>query len=180
MIIVALFKKEIRKLADLNISYIQKGTRTMIGFFHLAILDMIFGESYGKRPFGCFAGCHGAGFMPDGKIYPCARFGSNDQIVLFDSIKRLVYKKNFVKMNSPEVTDTRTFEKCKNCILYKYCNAGCTWSQLDGCKSESCKPIDNVCQLFFSIYEETIRMTHILKDNSNFREMVKMGIKNVG
>jgi uncharacterized protein len=177
---VSLFRKEVKRLADQNIQYMQNGIRSMVGFFQLAILDMLFSESYGKRPFGCFAGCHGAGFMPDGKVYPCARFGSNEKIILFDSIKKLVYKENFRNMTNPQVSDPTSFEKCKNCILYKYCNAGCTWSQLRACTINSCKPVDSVCDLFFSIYEEAIRITHILKDNSIFKDTIKGSIQNIG
>lgn len=177
---VSLFKKEIKLLADQNIKYIQEGIQSSVGFFQLAILDMLFGEAYDKRPFGCFAGCHGAGFMPDGKVYPCARFGSNEKIILFDSLKKLVYKENFTKINDPNVSDIRTFEKCKKCILYNYCNAGCTWSQLGACTKDSCEPIDTICQLFFSVYEEAIRITHELKNNELFRDMIKRSIQNVG
>ena len=173
------FKIEVKKLADQNIEYIKNGVQSMIGFFQLAILDMIFGESYGKRPFGCFAGCHGAGFMPDGKVYPCARFGSNDKIILFDSIKKLKYEKNLSLMKSPQVSDTRAFEKCKSCLLYKYCNAGCTWSQ-GACEGNDCAPIDSVCELFFAVYEEAIRITHELKNDDLFKNMIKGSIQNVG
>lgn len=173
------FRIEIKKLADQNIQYVKDGLQSMIGFFQLAILDMLFGESYGKRPFGCFAGCHGAGFMPDGKVYPCARFGSNQKILLFDSLKKLMYKENLSKMMSPGISDTRSFAKCKECTLYKYCNAGCTWSQ-GACNNASCTPIDQVCELFYAVYEESIRITHELRDNSNFKEMIKRTIKNTG
>lgn len=173
------FKIEVKKLANQNIEYVKSGKHSMVGFFQLAILDMIFGEAVGKRPFGCFAGCHGAGFMPDGKVYPCARFGSNEKILLFDSIKKLAYKENLKKMMSPEVSDTRTFSKCKECTLYKYCNAGCTWSQ-GACDGKACIPIDSICELFFAIYEEAIRITHELKDNRIFKDMIRGSIKNVG
>ena len=174
------FKIEVKKLASRNIQYIKDGTRTMVGFFQLAILDMLFGETYGKRPFGCFAGCKGAGFMPNGKVYPCARFGSNNKYILFDSLNKQIHQNNVDKINSPQVCDTRTFEKCKQCIIKEYCNAGCTWSQLESCGGEKCEPLDNICELFYAIYEQAIRITDELKDNSIFRAMIKDAIKNVG
>ena len=117
--------------------------------------------------------------MPDGKVYPCARFGSNDKIILFDSIKKLKYEKNLSLMKSPQVSDTRAFEKCKSCLLYKYCNAGCTWSQ-GACEGNDCAPIDSVCELFFAVYEEAIRITHELKNDDLFKNMIKGSIQNVG
>lgn len=177
---ISKFRIEVKKLADRNIKYIKDGVRTSVGFFHLAMLDMLFGETYGKRPFGCFAGCHGAGFMPDGKVYPCARFGSNEKYMLFDSINKKIHRDNVNKLTSPQVSDPRSYEKCKECIIREYCNAGCTWSQLKSCGGEKCEPLDTVCELYYSIYEEAIRITDELKDNIIFKEIVKDAIKNVG
>jgi radical SAM protein with 4Fe4S-binding SPASM domain len=177
---VSKFRIEIKKLADTNIKYIKDGTRSMIGFFQLAILDMLFGETYGKRPFGCFAGCNGAGFMPDGKVYPCARFGSNDKYMLFDSVNKKIHKKNIEKLNSPQVSNPKNYEKCQECVIRQYCNAGCTYSQLDNCNGEKCEPLDTVCELYYSLYEEAIRITHELRDNKIFRSIIKDAIRNIG
>lgn len=174
------FKIEIKKLASRNIKYIKEGTQSLVGFFQLAILDMLFGEVYGKRPFGCFAGCHGAGFMPDGKVYPCARFGSNGKYVLFDSLKNQQFPVNIKKMLSPQVCDPRVYEKCQECIIKNYCNAGCTWSQLKQCDNEKCEPLDSICELYHAIYDEAIKMTHELKNSEIFRRMIKRSIANVG
>lgn len=177
---IHVFKNEVKRLANRNIKYIKEGKSTIVGFFRLAILDMLFGEKYGKRPFGCFAGCNGAGFMPDGKVYPCARFGSNQKYVLFDSISKLAFKENILKINSDNICNPKSYEKCQNCVINKYCNAGCTWSQLENGRDEKCIPLDSICELYYSIYEQAINMTTELKQNKIFKEIIVDAIKNVG
>ena len=174
------FKIESRKLADQYIDYINQGIRTSVGFFQLYILDLIFGVVQGKRPFGCFAGNNGAGFMPDGKVYPCARFGSNERYPIADSEKGLVYNTINI-LSSPKVINPIHFDRCKSCIIYKYCNVGCTYEQIqnneNGMYSE---PVDNVCKLFHILYEESMRITNILKDNLLFKDIINGAINNIG
>ena len=74
---VSIYKQECHRLANKVIEYYNKGINANVGIFQLYLLDLVFGEAYGKRSFCCYAGCSGAGFMPDGNVYPCARFGSN-------------------------------------------------------------------------------------------------------
>ena len=176
---ISLFETEIVKLADVVIDYFKQGKPVMVGFFQLYILDLLFGESYGKRPFGCFAGCSGAGFMPNGKVYPCARFGSNDRSPLANSITGELFDTNINLFKSPLVSNPKHFEKCKKCSLYLYCNAGCTFQQLNPDNNISA-PIDSICQLLHMCYEQSIRITKELKNNSLFIGMIKNSIKNVG
>ncbi len=170
-------------LADQMITYIKSGVPTLVGFFQLYILDLLFGAIQGKRPFGCFAGCGGAGFMPDGKVYPCARFGSNELTPIFDSVKGNANPHLDLYMN-PKITNPRTFIKCQDCSLYKYCNAGCTFQQTKDLRFsnqfEPSRPLDSICKLLHILYRESIRITDELKDNELFRDMVKSSIKNVG
>jgi radical SAM protein with 4Fe4S-binding SPASM domain len=177
---VDIFRKEIKELAIQNIKYVQDGKRTIVGFFQLAILDILFGEKYGKRPFGCFAGCNGAGFMPDGKVYPCARFGSNEKYILFDSLTKSAFNENILKINSDKICNPRSYKKCKECVIRNYCNAGCTWSQLENGSGDECVPLDFICELYYSIYDQAIFMVHELKKNKIFKQMIIDAIKNVG
>ena len=52
------FDIEIKRLADKVIEFNKEGIRTTNGLFFLYTLDIIIGKKQGKRPFGCFAGCH--------------------------------------------------------------------------------------------------------------------------
>lgn len=177
---VQLFAIETEKLANVIIEYFNKGKNVMAGFFLLYILDLMFGESYGKRPHGCFAGCHGAGFMPDGKIYPCARFGSNEKFPIADSIEKTIYS-TCDKMKISQFYNPATFTKCQECVLNKYCNAGCSFQQLKpGGKEFESAPVDSICELLKICYSQSMRITRELKDNKLFVEMIKNSIKNVG
>lgn len=178
---IEIYEIECSRLADQVIKYIKSGKRAMVGFFQLYILDLLFGEAYGKRPFGCFAACNGAGFMPNGRIYPCARFGSNNELAIADSHTGEIFE-NIKLLNKPEITNPRTYKKCKECTLYTYCNAGCTWQQIRNSKSQLQKsePLDSICRLLHITYNESIRITEELKNNSLFKDIIRGAVKNVG
>ena len=176
------FDVQAKLLAHQMIKYIKDGRSTMVGFFQLYILDLLFGSVQGKRPFGCFAGCGGAGFMPDGMVYPCARFGSEEVDPIFDTNKNKPYQSLNIYMN-PNLTNPRTFHKCSECTLYKYCNAGCTFEQTKGLRQKHlshAEPIDSICSLLHILYRESIRIVAELKDNQLFKNLVKGSISNVG
>ena len=168
---IALFDVQAKLLADQMIKYIKSGVPTLVGFFQLYILDLLFGALQGKRPFGCFAGCGGAGFMPDGTVYPCARFGSNDEAPVYDSIE-VMELPSLNLYNRPQIVDPRAYTKCQKCILYKYCNAGCTYEQTKGMRSGTtlsfAEPVDSICQLLKILYRESIRIVDELKHNTLF------------
>ena len=79
------FQKNMTELTELVQEYMGNGVFAIPGIYSLYLLDTILTSKNGKRPFGCFAGTHGVGIMPDGKIYPCARFGSHQQMEIADS-----------------------------------------------------------------------------------------------
>jgi len=175
---VLVYKYECKRLANRVIKYYKNGINANVGLFHLYTLDLIFGKIQGKRPFGCFAGCHGAGFMPNGDIYPCARFGTNKSKIIGNSIKKKFYNKSLNYFLKPKVSNPKTFNKCLSCELYKYCNAGCTYEQIKN--SYNAEPLDNVCKLLKITYKETIRITNELKNNKLYKTKLKSLIKNVG
>jgi radical SAM protein with 4Fe4S-binding SPASM domain len=148
---------------------------TLPGIFSLYILDTIAGDRYGKRSFGCFAGCHGGGFMPDGKVYACARFGSEGKYPLFDSVIQKIWDgKAIIALR--EQSNPQYYAKClgvernKPCELYEYCNAGCTFSQFDG---KQCAPVDSVCRLYKACYNQAFRIVDELKDCETFQNLMK-------
>jgi len=161
------FRENCIKLADRYIEEVQKGTYTSIGFFKLHILDAIFGYTYGKRPFSCFAGTHGAVLTSEGDFYPCARFAP----------------KKIMKMNTDfnfsywqDELNPQNFDKCGSCDLYQVCNTGCSYSQIQNGN----KPLDSVCELFHIIEEQSHRIVHELRDNDLFKDILTNSLKNVG
>ena len=161
------FRDECVKLADRYIQEVKKGTFTTIGFFRLHILDAIYGYTYGKRPFSCFAGTHGAVLTSQGEFYPCARFAPK-KIMKMDQNFDFSYWQNELNPQS--------FDKCASCDLYQVCNTGCTYSQIQNGN----KPLDSICELFHIIEEQSHRIVHELKDNDTFRDILLHSLRNVG
>jgi len=175
-----IFNVEIKRLADKMIEYNKAGRRTTNGLFLLYTLDTIIGKKYGKRKFGCFAGTHGAGFTPDGKYFPCARFASGKDYELMDANTKEINYENVNLLKQPKMTDPREFEECQGCSLYNYCNAGCTFSQLKNGNQERAKPIDSVCKLLKMCYRESGRIMKELKDNETYKYAINNSLNNLG
>lgn len=163
---VMAFKHEARKLADRWMHHLNAGTRCSVGFFTLYILDTIFGIMSGKRPFGCFACSHGASVATNGDFYPCARFAAKN-VMKYGPDHDFGYYYNLL--------NPKNYKDCKTCDLYYICNAGCTYSQL----REGNKPVPAVCDLLHILYAEAARITHLMKDNALFRDIIKSQMRNV-
>lgn len=163
---IKIYKEELRKLTDLYIQKIKNGVFCSIGFIRLAILDTLYGLVKGKRPFGCFAGTHGAVLMSNGEIYPCARFASKQILRMSEDFDFNYFQNHF---------NPKNFDKCKECNLKQVCNAGCSYSQV----LNGNKPVDSVCELFHITYTEAFRIVNELKDNTLFCDIVKMWLSNV-
>jgi uncharacterized protein len=175
------FDIEIKRLADKVIEYNRKGIRSNVGLFHLYTLDMIVGRKLGKRPFGCFAGVHGAGYTPDGKYYPCARFASQEEFLLMDANTKSTHNINVEKLLQPKMSDPREMPECIECNLYKYCNAGCTYSQIQYGKDEDrAKPVASVCSLLKMCYRESMRIMKELKDMPSYTDGLYGSLNNLG
>ena len=131
---------------------LSSGVVHSLGIFDLYIADTIAGTKYGKRAFSCFSGTNGCAITPIGVIYPCTRFYSNDKFPLYDCVNDVIYYDNinfFQRSSSSPIY----FDKCKKCSLYKVCNAGCNYSQLECGNFEEFKPVDSVCEMFKKTYK---------------------------
>lgn len=161
------FKVELIRMADKYIEKIKEGQACSVGFLRLAILDTLFGLVKGKRPFGCFAGTHGAVLMSSGEFYPCARFASKKIMKMDEDYNFQYYQEEFNPMN---------FDKCQNCDLKQVCNAGCSYSQV----TNDNKPVDSICEIFHITYEQGLRVVEECKDEPVFQDLILHYIDNVG
>jgi radical SAM protein with 4Fe4S-binding SPASM domain len=162
---IRLFEDQSKELIDYLLNEININNKKELGLpgiYQLIILDIIMAEKMNfKRPFGCFAGINGAGFMHDGTVYPCARFGSEDSRQLIDkdgklNIENLEFMKN--------VADINKFQKCLDCEFYKYCNTGCTYQQM----LNNNNPVDCVCKLFKILYKHVNYFLDNVNDNYKY------------
>lgn len=177
---ISIFDKQSRIVSDMMIEYIRSGKHTMVGYLRLYILDLVMGATQGKRPFGCFSGCHGAAFMPDGNIYPCARFGSEKLFPLGNSYTRQLNINNINTFQQQTVVNPSTFEKCRSCDLYKYCNAGCTFEQFKNGNYNKSVPLDSICSLLKIGYRDAMYVVDQLKDNPDFKILFKQSFNSMG
>jgi len=175
------FKIESRRLVNRIIKYFEDGQNVSVGFYVLALMDMINGQVRAKRPFGCFAGCHGVGYFPNGDWYPCARFGTSKEFMIMDSNNN-IYHDNIKTLLSPKVSDPRVYPVCQDCNLYNFCNAGCTYSQLkidkDGFYIS--EPVKSICDLYHIIYNDTIYLNDSLKHNVSYNQYTNHLTKQLG
>lgn len=175
------FKKELHKLTEKQIQNIKDGKKTLVGFFALAFGDIIGNYTYSKRHFGCFAGVNGLAIFPNNKIYPCGRFGSADRFQLYEMKEDDIVKFDNIIKNNPALYDPHVIDKCKDCDIFQYCNAGCSFSQICGNdENATCKPVDCVCELYKIIYEEFTCMWNEMKENKTFKETLMMLSKRRG
>jgi len=155
------FRVECHRMADQWIKYFDQGKIIVIGMFHLAIRDILLGMTKSKRPFGCFAGTHGAIMSVEGEFYPCARFASKKLLPMSGDQHDFTYWQT--KLNP------RNYSKCKSCKLYKICNAGCSYSQI----RNNNEPVDSICELNHIFYDETLRVAEECKNMPAYRNYVK-------
>lgn len=178
------FKTELVDLTDRNIKYIKDGVHSLVGFYNLYFLDTYLATKYGKRKFGCFSGHRGLGFMPDGKVYPCARFGNNKEYEIWDSMKRSRNDYNYRTFLNSYIIDPSWMIECDKCRIKKFCNAGCTYSQLEMGKKihkeELCSPVPNVCKLLLSLYDETGRLVKEVGESDLFKKIIKNSMECMG
>ena len=173
---IEVFKEKITELAELYIKDINSGKRLSIGFFLLTWLDMIVSKKYGKRPFSCFSGYSGLGFMPDGFAYGCAKYGSNGELPIYDYRNDSWNNTSYNKLKDPKVCNPCTYAKCKDCSIYEYCNGGCNYNHI----KNNYEPIESVCKLYKIIYKTSLFIFDELQNNTNFINMIKEGLKNNG
>lgn len=143
-----------KNLSELTEYLVRKTVETKeihcIGIFSLYLADTICGMSW-KRPFSCFSGINGCAVTPAGVIYPCSRFYSNAKMPLVDCNTGHFYDENIAVFYN--TSDTRTWEKCKKCSLYRFCNAGCNYSQMRQNDFKYLTPVDSVCRMMKISYK---------------------------
>lgn len=143
-----------------------------IGMFDLYIADTIAGTKYGKRAFSCFSGTNGCVITPIGIIYPCTRFYSNDKMPLYDCLNDIIYYDN-IRFFQSENSSPVYFEKCKTCELYKMCNAGCNYSQMEYGHFKEMKPVDSVCKMLKISYKYAYKYYKSVDAEVSYMEKIR-------
>jgi radical SAM protein with 4Fe4S-binding SPASM domain len=138
---VSIIKDELLRLKEFLIFHYKNYHRWIrIGFVERILENIVLG----KRNFVCFAGKNGFSLTPEGIIYPCSRFYTNDYYRLCDSNEEKFYYDNikFVASNNNTIND-----KCNQCKINKFCNQGCLYAQY-----KNGGIIDGYCLLLNELY----------------------------
>ena len=170
---VDLFKDKIVDLAEETIIRFEAGSANMPGFFSLMLADIFIGATNGKRPMGCFAGCSGVGFLPNGIYYPCARFGSEKSFPLLDTTTEHLYLENIDELKKPTFCNPKAYKSCVGCDIRLYCNGGCNKSFFKKGRNKQAEPIPQLCELFKTIFKETLRVHNRLKNMPLYKSYIQ-------
>lgn len=151
-----------------------------IGLFDLPIHDYLAKRIVGNnREYACFAGSTGVAIMPNGDIYPCARFGSNNLFKLgtlenglYTTHEELNARNVMVHAKKANYTG-----ECDNCSINSFCYLGCLYSQLIT-NNTVLTPISSVCKLFkatakyaFRLYKEDEAFRMFLNNQYPIKEL---------
>ncbi len=130
--------------------------------FNLMYRDILLYFSQGKRPFSCFAGNKGVGVFNDGKIYACARFGTNHKDTwIYDYKNNSINKEQYEFFNNEEIFNPKLYKKCFDCEIRNFCNGGCLYSQI---MTNNKKPLDSVCKLKKIIFKNTVDLINARRE----------------
>lgn len=148
---IEIFKIEIERLAKKIIEFQNKGINVGVGLFELYTLDILANQRFGKRDHGCFVGVSGLEYAVDGNFWPCERFRSAGKFQLSDGYNLI--KENLDFLKDPKISDPKTFDECKTCEIYEFCNMGCTFSEMKEQSMQGRSPVKSVCELLKHSYK---------------------------
>lgn len=148
---LSIIKNQISMLIDELIYLYKNHYFVRIGFVERILLNIL----QKKRKFMCFAGHHGFSLTPDGIIYPCSRFYTNDKLWLCNSMTGEINYDNISFIKKYNNTDN---QQCMTCTLNNVCNEGCLYSQLESGNFMHSNIVHSYCELLKIIYHEVTRL----------------------
>ena len=153
------FEEQLKLLYDIYIQEEWGKQNIYIGLFALPVLDYLSSINGTNREYSCFAGNKGLAIMPDGDIYPCARFGTNKQMLLGD-IKNGLHT-NSKQLNARTVMcgakKKQYLADCKDCSINSFCFLGCIYSQWYE-NDTVLAPIKSICLLYKIMFKYGYRL----------------------
>lgn len=138
------FRKEFRLMYQSFINYMKVGKIFLPGIISITLKRIISGLENESSHDWCGAGERHKCYMPDGEVFPCARFGTEG-------------------LTAEYVRNT----ECDNCEIDFFCDKGC-YHQI--VKNEGL--LEEICQLNKIIVSCVIELNHILKGNAEWGKIV--------
>lgn len=161
------FQKNIREIRILNENDFKAGNIVDVTIFAQMIVDFCLGlNGCTALESPCFAGCTGCAITPEGKVYPCQRFATNNVLEMKDW--------DYAKFRG--TLKSSCYKDCETCDIRLFCKgAACLFEQI----KNDFKQIHNFCQIKRIIVSETIEMIHNLKNCETFQFYLKQILNDI-
>lgn len=143
---VLIFNQEFKRLCSAYVNLFQNGKNLMPKIIQITLKRLIDGTRTKQSHDFCGAGERLKCYMPDGREYPCARFGTNAEQDDF---------KNY------------SYESCKKCDIDAFCDKGC-FHQVS-----KYGLLKEVCEINRIVITRVVEVNNILKNNKRWKEVIK-------
>lgn len=140
------FRKHFGWLCDKCYYYIKQGKEYVPQIIKKTLAQLYGGVAHQKSFQNCGAGERMVALMPDGRSFPCARFGTSDYLSNEDDL----------------------FKECNSCYLNNYCDKGC-YHQAVLNKG----PLSSVCELYKIVFDHVVKLNRLLKGDIIWQQLVK-------
>jgi len=171
---IDLFDKEFSRVCDRCVELTKQGSSILAHSLFLIILRVMKEtEKNNYNMFSCNAGINLAAFFPNGIIYPCAMFGNNKKLPLYNIRDKISFQQNidFIKNMAKHNLDTH--KQCSNCNIFPYCFGGCSYLNLYNQKDNTFGNPPIFCKIFKIIIRESMRLYEELKHNDLFYQLLQ-------
>ena len=154
------FKFELDKLEEVYFEYLN--TSVNVFPFEYNLLLMLESKAHQMSKLRCFAGSTGAAFSPNKKVYPCARFLTDDYYPIYDQ--------GVIKDNLNIIDDFahNYSDDCKGCAQHEFCHNMCLLQEM-----QNGGLLSNVCDVYKAITNKIIDINHKLKNNETWKQYIK-------
>lgn len=158
------FKLELQKLKQTYFKYIKQNVKSFP--FEHQLLMMLESRNHQMKKMRCFVGNSGVAFGRNKKVYPCARFLTDDYYPIYDE--------NGVNTENLTIIDdfsNKFTDECMNCEQTEFCDNMCLHQELTNNGL-----LANVCGVYKAITEVVIDINHELKNDGIWRHYIKENI----
>lgn len=159
------FKFELDKLEEVYFDYLKKGKSIFPSIFEKRLLMLLESSAHQMSKMRCFVGHCGAAFSHDGKVYPCARFLTDDYYPIYDN--------GVLEENLSIIDDTANkFEGCSGCELEDHCQHICLHQEM-----MNKGIVSNVCELYKAVEGKVLDINDKLRGNDEWKKYISKQIR---
>ena len=156
------FKLNLDELEKVFFEYFDKGLLHFPSLLEHRLLMLLESAAHQISKIRCFVGLNGAAFAPNGKVYPCARFLTDDYYPIFDNV--------VLKENLDIIDDTAKLfsNDCQKCELGDHCDYMCLHQEMlnNGV-------IKNVCEIYKAIESKVLDINDRMRENTEWRRYLQ-------